>query len=405
MTNQEELNIKCREKQFKILCYVRDVCEANNIPMFLAGTYALAAFRGEDTANEVLVCVDAADAMKLAEALNKDTSVYAVDSMLTNPDFPTFEMRVYDTDTLDYKVPDFRMYRYNCLCVRILFLQHIPGLFIKDRLLRSLYTAYKKNVQFRFGGASKNDGRMLAVIKKKEASKGKEYTSKWFFSEMVKGYSGKGKKCTIIGNSYNVDTIFPLKEITFKGEKFFIPGKYKNYFNTTFVRNWKALEIEDFNESVGRFKDPNHSWEEFKSRIEYMDFDKYNADLKKLNERTLEFAELHGKVKRYHDILARTDMRFKLWQQYMPQKEHILELSRNKDYKELGQILTDYLDQMKIFGDKELGLCFDPEIMEAALDVLRHKGQSEKASYYKELVPEEHRTALRIMDYKGNYIN
>lgn len=415
MFSQEEMIENCKKKQFDILCYISDVCAQNDISVFLAGETALAAYRNEGLVDDTSVCIEARDAVRLIEALGRTDSKYVVDSMYTNGDFPIFEIRVYDPDTVDFITAKYKQYRYNSLFVRVLLLQHMPVSPVKTRLLSSLYTAYKKAGLLRAGGASPTRGRMLAVIRSMEKKRGIDGTGRWVFEKMIKGYSGSGKKCVINMKytdrrtaepvSYDYSTIFPLKKVTYMGREFFLPGKPEKYLNGAFVKNWRRVDISAYIETKDRFRDPDHSWEEFKNRISYMDFDKYNRELREFNEKTLVYNEYHKKVKEYRDILARTDARFKLWQRYMPLKDQLKQLWEQKDYMALEAELREYLDQMKEFADKELGLCFDPEIMEIALDVLEHKGDSARAKLYRKLVPAEHRGPLKIMNYKGEYVN
>ena len=97
-------------------------------------------------------------------------------------------------------------------------------------------------------------------------------------------------------------------------------------------------------------------------------------------------------------------MRFKLWQKYMPMKDEIVSMHEKGDYDALAKVLKEYMYDMELCEEKELGLCFDEDILNITLDVYRHNGDAEHAEALNKLVPPEHREVLHIMDYKGDII-
>lgn len=135
-----------------------------------------------------------------------------------------------------------------------------------------------------------------------------------------------------------------------------------------------------------------------------MDLDGYYEDLKEYHGGYRRFKQYQNEINRYRDILTRTDMRFKLWQRYMPLKEELIELHKKGDYKKLEEELREYMHSMEQCEKKGLGLCFDEDILKITLDVYRHRGEAEHAAALDRLVPAEHREVLHIMDYKGEII-
>lgn len=142
-----------------------------------------------------------------------------------------------------------------------------------------------------------------------------------------------------------------------------------------------------------------------KRNLEGIDFDAYLKAQKEYKLSRNKVRAYSDKVNEYYNILARTDTRFKLWQQYEPQKEKIMALVQDGNIDGLQDVLSDYLEKLAEFASMDLGLCFDMDIFNAAISVIRHDGRNEYADILEKLVPEEHKRPLRVMDYKGNYLN
>lgn len=399
-----EIIAKCREKQFRILCAVKEICDREGIRMMLLEDAALAAYRGDFITDNITVCIDAADIRKYMDAFERSKGDFVMDSMCTNGDFPEFELRIYDPSTIDYNNVEFMKYRCNSLYVRMVFVQHVPSLKIRRATLNSLKNAYEIRNKIRFGERADSTSRMVRILGKQETKKGKDETAKWVFRKLADGYASKSKKVIIDGSTFNAGVIGKGRKVDVNGTEFLIPEQTKRYFEKVFGKKWEEYEIPLFQESIKEFRDPDHSWEEFRNRISYMDLDGYYEDLKAYHAGYRNFKAYHNEVNRYRDILTRTDMRFKLWQKYMPLKDELMSLHEKEDYKTLATLLKEYMHGMEQCEKKGLGLCFDEDILNIALDVYRHQGEAEHAEALNSLVPEEHREALRLMNYKGEII-
>lgn len=395
---------KCREKQFQILCAVKDICDRAGIRMVLLGDAALAAYRGHLDVDNIDICIDAADIWRFMDALDKAQVGYTADSMYTNGDFPAFEMRIYDPETIDYDNKDFMKYRLNCLYVRVLFALHVPALKIRRITLNSLKNAYEIRNKVRFGERDESASRMVRIVEKQERKKGKDATAKWAFKKLVDGYANGSDKIVIGENAFKAGVIGKGKKVKINGTELLIPEQASRYFTRVFGRKWESYEIPEYAESVRGFRDADHSWAEFRERISYMDLDGYYEDLKKYQSGHRAFRAYHDDVNKYRRILTRTDMRFKLWQKYMPMKDEIVRLHEKGDYDALGELLKEYMHCMELCEKDKLGLCFDEDILNITLDVYRHQGEADHAAVLDSLVPAEHREVLKLMDYKGEII-
>lgn len=400
----KEIIAKCRDKQFNILCAVKGVCDKAGIRMMLLDNAALAAYRGDFVTDDITVCIDASDIQRFVDAFAQSKTGFVMDSMLTNGDFPAFELRIYDPDTIDYNNVEFMKYRYNSLYVRVVFVLHVPGSRFRKAYLSSMKNAYEIRNKVRFGERDESASRMSKLLGKREARKGKDEAAKWVFSKLAAGYSSGSEKILIDGTAFKAGVIGKGKIVKVNGTEFLIPGQPEKYFDKVFGKKWEEAEIPMFQESIKEFRDPDHSWEEYKSRISYMDIDGYCEDLKAYHAGYRRFKSYHNKVNMYRDILTRTDMRFKLWQKYMPLKDELVSLHEKGDYDKLSEMLKEYMHGMEQCEKKGLGLCFDEDILNITLDVYRHQGEAEHAAALDSLVPDEHREVLRLMDYKGEII-
>ena len=399
----DSITNKCREKTFRILCGVRDICDSAGIRMYLLGDAALAAYRGNFDTDDAPVCIDIHDLSKFLDAFNKSGTDLTIDGMQFNTGFPFFELRVYDPKTLDFALSDFRKYRYNCLYVRILFIRNKQS-GLQAKVLRSLERAYLKKNLLDYGNRYRCGSRMVKLMKLAEKAKGREYLAQKTFERLNKGYSKASEQLLISGRTYGKEVLADPQTVHIGKEAFLIPGDTENYFISIFGENWQEHEIKEFAESNTMFRDPDISWDDFKDRIAYLDFDRYDKVLKEYRTITKDHKIYDRKVRGYRNLLRRTDLRYRMWQKYMPIKDELIELHRNGDYEQLEIVMHDCLRAMAWCRRHKLGLCFDEDILNIALDMYRHRGVPELADYMNELVPAEHRQPLHIMNNKGEII-
>ena len=398
-----DIRSKCREKQFRILCGVKEICDSAGIRLILLGDSALAALRGEFCTDSIDAGIDASDVKKFILAFRSSGTDLVMDSASDNPDFPIFELRIYDPETVDLDITDFRNYRYNSLYVRLVIIRHIPKSKIKRKLASSLSSSYEILRQIHSGSRKSSASKMVKYLQRMQKRRGREYVSDWLFNRLISAYGNASGRLIVDGRkcSGNILRGCPCAEVN--GVQFFIPADTDQYFRTVYGPGWKEHEIPEFRDTAEHFMDPDHSWKELSGKFADMDFDTYDRKVRKYRSLSRTFSKHHKKVREYRDILGRTDLRYHMWQKYMPMKDSLIRLRSEGKYDELAEILKDYTDAMHQCMKQGLGLCFDEEILDIALDVLRHRGDS-KADVMESLVPPEHREPLRLKNYKGEYI-
>lgn len=400
-----------KEKIFEMMCRLKGLCEENGLPFLLYGDTAIQAYKEHTLSDYATACIDIRDVEKFIRLIegSEDTGL-KVESMLNNGRYPNFELRVYDPNTVDFSFLQFMKYQNNCLHVTVRIIEHIPGSKLSRKLTYLKYGFYKDNNKVK---ASEIDFAKQRKIKKagikylqmKQKVSGDESVSANCFKMLLKKCSGDSSAVMVGNIRYPAKTFRRTVPVMVEGVEFRIPADPEAFLTRMAGYGWESAELQTFAETSNRFRDTTFSWEELKRNLEGIDFDAYLKAQKEYKLSRNKVRAYSDKVNEYYNILARTDTRFKLWQQYEPQKEKIMALAQDGDIDGLKDVLSDYLEKLAEFASMDLGLCFDTDIFNAAISVIRHDDRNEYADILEKLVPEEHKKPLRVMDYKGSYLN
>lgn len=358
-----------KDKQFALMRRLQQCCDEQGIPLFLFQETALAAWRDGVLADDPMVCVDARYAGQLIKALGENT-----ESMLTHPAYPYFELRYYDPATIDFNLAQIDKYEQQCLSVKVKFIQHVPDP-AQEKQLAKLYSDYKKG-----------KGKPAAEV----------------FRAMCEGYSGDGPVALVNGKQMPSALFDVPMAVTIGETSFFIPANIEVYFLSLFGPAWAEQKISAFKESAGRFRDGDHAYSDYKARLADLDFAGYAAAKKKYDDLTKQFNAINAKMKQDYTFMERTHYRYKLWQQYMPQKEQLLAMAGDGAFGDLAVRFADYFAALEDCRKKGLGLCFDKDLFEAAMKTLAATGREADAAVYRVMVPPAHFAPLSLTDYRGD---
>lgn len=135
------------------------------------------------------------------------------------------------------------------------------------------------------------------------------------------------------------------------------------------------MTYQEFEKSVDMDVIKSKDWQSFKEGIAL------NPQIKTVNKKT----------KRYWDILLRSEDRFKLFLEYEPLKDEIIEAFKNEDYKYLEKAFLSYDKKVRKNLDNGLGLCFDTDIFEIYCAYLDHNGERKIAAKLKKKIPVSHK--------------
>lgn len=362
-------DVSWKEKHFELLVGLKQCCDNNDIPLFLFGDTALAAWRDNELADDIVVCTDIKYAGTLLKILGDRT-----ESMKTHEGYPYFEIRYFDPGTIDYNAANLDKYENQCLAVKIKFIQHVPA---PDQLkqLRKMHGDYKK---------------------------GKGKSASEVFDAMCEGYNNDSRVVAINGKQMPAGLFDRPMPVAIREETFYIPENIEVFFIAQYGTEWAASQISPYKEGAARFRDGEHAYSEYKASLHGFDPEGYIAAKKKYDDLSKQYNEIHALMKQDYAFMERTHYRYMLHSQYMPQKPQLLELANDGKWGELATMLADYFSALEICRKKGLGLCFDAELFDAAMATLEAIGRSEDAAVYKAMVPPSHRDPLVITDYKGD---
>lgn len=109
--------------------------------------------------------------------------------------------------------------------------------------------------------------------------------------------------------------------------------------------------------------------------------------------------KVYNRQARYNwDIILRAEDRFNLYLKYKNQKEYILQLYKQHQYQDVWEILSDYDRLVRLYLSKNMGICFDKDILDIYLNLLNQRGEEQVAKKLKNLVPQEHLEQIQILD-------
>ncbi len=190
-------------------------------------------------------------------------------------------------------------------------------------------------------------------------------------------------------------------ELEFQGLKLFIPCNMERY-----LKDYYGVdpELKHKPESAAlkpmAFVDCDISPEEFLevANTEVHDMKIYQDYLEGM-EMTDDIRAFNKMVRHNIAILHRAEDRFKLYLEYMPMKEEIMEAYKKEDVERLDILFEDYYAKAKHnLHYHNLGIYFDPDIFEAFLYCLRNTKHKRMAERLEESIPEEHLEPIQILD-------
>jgi len=179
--------------------------------------------------------------------------------------------------------------------------------------------------------------------------------------------------------------------------EFNIPGDIDNYFSLVVSEDWQSrnwpyklfkksvyvTHVEDmdpkaFTESKAFKQVYNNKMRAFMASYWYWTEKKYNPADKKLAK--------------YGKYLNRTGDRFALWEKYYPQKQQILEMSKDPaKHDELRDILRELLDKIWYYERERLPLSIDEDLLQVCVPFLIEEHGEKKTQIALDRIPKEYR--------------
>lgn len=376
-----------KKKQLDILELIKEKCEQNGIEMVLCGETALEGFRSGSLPDDLTVAIRASDAERFVSVIESggDENI-TTESMLNNGAYPSFEIRVLDLSTTDFNANNCRQYLNNCIHVTVKLIESLSMRKIPFAVGRMRFRNYKKKIVM---PAEKNDPAKSAKV----------------FRTLARFGGGRSESVRIGNRTFGKYDLSEVKTVDIDGNAYRVPGNIKSVLRSEFGKGWRSYVCEKYIENERQFRSTALRWEDYRKVIADVDMDEYDALLKDYRKKDAEFKELQKTAESYYDILERTYDRFKMWEKYEPQKAELERLHSEGNTAELKKRLKGYMNMMDMYARKGLGLCFDPDIFEWTMEIVRADEGDEREQELRGLVPESHMQPIRIKDYTGKYIN
>lgn len=223
----------------------------------------------------------------------------------------------------------------------------------------------------------------------------KKFMRKVIFNNYLRmSLNSQGDKYKI-GKS-NVDTKYfdEITHLQVQNRTYKSPGNLDSYLeNSKFKR---SILSKTYSDSMYLLDDMNLKLSEVK---DFFNIDKEIID-KHLHafEITVKLAPYNIKAKKNWNIILRAEDRFNLFLEYQSKKSKIIKLYNENNLDEVWKLLEKYDTLARGYLSMNLGLCFDSDILNIYLDLLRKKDKGKIADKLSRLVPKEHLEDIEILD-------
>lgn len=390
-----------QRKRFELLCEIDDVCRANKIDYTLFGSMALAALNADDFRSTdcypITIAMTSGPALRFAEVMEETCPHNRFFEYLgNNENYGRISMRYGNRETLDFSPNTACFYNNHGIFVEIFILRYAAKKSFVNRIERALETELDYTIS-RLPGRKEalHFNRILGLWK---TVSGRASYGKRLFKRMLKVDSSRKMNRVYFKPYGHKREFYPAYWFThfvpveFAGREFPVISMIDLFFNRFYDFPWKkTIPSGSMPEPELRIIDPYVPFEDFLSLPGVAEkVQSYGISRSRLTEQQAFTAARSGENHKTWEIVLRSGMRYKLWEEYEPQKEELMRLARQRDFSRLEKRLKKYLEQLSVFQKKKLGLCFDPDIFDAAEAVLVHKGRIPQANALRKLVPREH---------------
>lgn len=396
-------NEELRHRSDILLSELNEICRDEKIPYFLGGRLILAAINGfqNNYENEIpyYIVMHPAYRGKILSALNKRISPNrAFESFENNRYYPDFSIRYCDLNSTDLNLLHKGFYKYNGINITIYFIRPKHENRLINTLKRRFYTivessaypspfnwAYKKRI---VAGCL---GKILVLFFGKKGLKKIAWRIMFKCTEneaKIKGYIKDFKSKSIKLPTLNFNK---LQYCNLNGTNYSIPTNYMKYAaaqldsnNLSLIRNKTTIEmphVVDLDASCERSIERIHKRKLVR---------KYHKAYKKMAKCNILFNRDIAYTKYSWNIFLRSRDRFRMYKQYAPIKEEILDSYDRQDFARLKDLLSDYIEIIKENDSRGMALSFDPEIFDITCETLKNQGESVLVNRLRNKVPKEH---------------
>lgn len=402
-----------QKKLLELLTELDEICKRENIKYYLCDESAHAAVMGQNlykNSCRVSVAMTPDNVRKFIEAVKKENRAdRIVDCMMTNKSYPEFSASYCDSNTTMVELPYKEEGRKPYIGVTIHIIRLKPKSFRKYyKLTKNIWEYCRKNVN-EYPTVFKKT--VVFGCKAVKTVLGEANLGRLLFKTWCSVFTSnrKAKKMAIGTGTYCYDTALMEKEnsVMLNGGTFSVFGDVELYLN-------KRYSCDDFRVIKPKYPMPSAttmissliSYNDYMEKAKQMgvDFELIEQKRKECSKLEKTVSEYNKRIGKYYAIVERTEKRFAMYEKYMPMKNLLLNLYKEKQYENLKELLGPYFNALKACHKKGLGLCFDKEIFEIAMNLLEMEDQHTYVNQLRAMVPEAHWEAMTITDYKGELI-
>lgn len=405
-TNHMEPVTKTGREYLKLLSEVNDICRKAGIEYSLSGNTLMYAKNFGIFKSEILtpsIMMNSNNAEKFIDYMeNNRIQDREIVYQCNDDSHYSYSIFYCDTDSTNYNLVSDNM---NYMHVTIVILKRRADNVIKQYYTRLLEIAdYLDNTS---ADRLEFKGKVARACSKAviATNGGKDFRNKLFFREMNNG-KNENQDYFITSNH--------IKQVA----KYYMPANIMDSFETVklYGREFRSVTAYDTYVTCcyGKYAEDDLALRPDSHDINsIIDPEMSNSEMQSIMDRSLHedpswisFSKSFGYAKeskmgskaykKSWRFIERTEARIKLWKEYEPQKDIILKMDNDHNIDGLRTLLYDYDVEARRFYKYKMGMCFDKEIMEVYLKLLKDGGEGDLAEKMREMIPPEHLEKLLI---------
>jgi hypothetical protein len=290
------------------------------------------------------------DARRFAAAVKKaNRPDRATDSMLTNKHYPNFTMLYSDPNTMMIRLPLHKEAKKPCVGVTIQMIRYQPKRFgaIGNYIAKFWKVCCKPAATV--GGTFRHT--VVAICNGMQRIFGTllSGTLARLWGAMY-GAGNHTKRISICSDAfqYPVSLVSSTSKVCFEGREFTTFAAVEQYLTIRYGEQYSAKTPQFTTASPTLLASAHVSYDAYVQRLnKEMDMEAVNQIQDEYNKLQKTVSSYNRKIERYYAIVARTEKRFAMYEQYMPMKEELLKLEKEGRYEELNQLLKPYRSALR----------------------------------------------------------
>lgn len=392
-----------QNRLFDMLDEIDSICMNNNLKYFITGRLAVNAYLNGavDSGNWIFsIFMPYNDILHLQDVVN--SGIYEnreIESVYTNEDYAEFTFRYVDSSSLYLQMEESATAR-KC-----------HGIFIE---IHPLYANYKSKLDQqasryeRFWRLYNQDypkpcrdvgGKGVMRLKRKLAVATIKANKSKYHQKMLECRKKSQNNFDISSElyfermNYTKIKIVPAKLLVdckrypIEGHEYCMPADAEKYLDIAIGKNWKN---KNYTKKIAKLYCAASAEVPYKEFMSKVSCDDMGALFAKKEGVEAELRELERPVTHAWNIVQRSGARIALANHYAAIKNDVIEADKKNDWERLRSLLSFYDEYELQFEQKGIAICFDREILDIYIKLLRHDNQDKRADKMLASIPEQH---------------